>query len=173
MNSLFGAASLVFVVLLVIVVICVLLIVSGWKIFQKAGRPGWASLIPFYRQAVLLELVNKPLWWILLFFVPIVNLFIIVITIRRLAHAFGKGVWFTVGLIFLPFIFYPILAFGTSTYVNAFPPAKPMSEAVKWTLIAAFVFIMIEGMMVLSLGAGRDTSRSDMNQRPFEMNQPV
>ena len=129
---------------LFILVACVVYIVSMWKIYEKAGAPGWSVLIPLYNNVKLLEITRKPLWWILLLFIPIVNIVLLIIMTRRLAAVFGKGVGFTWGLVLLPFIFYPILAFGKSEYSNTFPLPAPMSEAVKWTLIAGFLLLLIE-----------------------------
>lgn len=81
-----------------------------------AGQPGWSSIIPIYNLIVWLRIVGRPLWWIILFFVPFVNIVISIIITYQLAKVFGKGVGFTIGLILLPFIFYPILAFGQATY---------------------------------------------------------
>ncbi len=108
-----------------------LLIISLWKIFTKAGKPGWASIVPVYNFIVQLEIINRPLWWILLMFIPFVNFIIVIILINDLAKVFGKGPGFTVGLLFLPFIFYPILAFGSATYqgnraYSFTPPQPPM-----------------------------------------------
>ena len=107
-------------VMLFWLVILVLSIVACWKVFTKAGKPGWASIIPFYNIYVLLTIVGKPGWWLLLFFIPLVNLFIGIIVAIELAKCFGKGGGFAVGLILLPFIFMLILAFGSAKYV---PPA--------------------------------------------------
>jgi hypothetical protein len=93
-----------------------LLLVALWKIFSKAGRPGWISLIPIYNAYVLLKMASKPGWWLILFFVPFVNFVIAILFVVGLARNFGKGGGFVVGLIFLPFIFYPILAFGDAQY---------------------------------------------------------
>jgi Na+/melibiose symporter-like transporter len=95
------------------------MIVAGWKVFTKAGQPGWASIIPFYNVYVMLTIVGKPGWWLLLFFIPIVNLVIGIIVTLELAKRFGKSGGFAVGLILLPFIFYLILAFGSATYTPA------------------------------------------------------
>ena len=91
-------------------------IASFWKIYEKAGKPGWTSIIPIYNVIVLLEIIKKPLWWIVLFIIPIVNIVIGIWTTNLLSKNFGKGEGFTIGLIFLPFIFYPILAFGDAQY---------------------------------------------------------
>jgi hypothetical protein len=98
------------------IAILVLAIAVGWKIFAKAGKPGWASIIPIYNIIVMLQIVGKPLWWIILLFIPFVNLVIAIIVAIELAKVFGKGGGFAAGLILLPFIFYPILAFGEARY---------------------------------------------------------
>lgn len=98
------------------VAIAVLLIVSMWRVFTKAGKPGWAAIIPIYNMVVLLEITGKPIWWIVLFLLPIVNMVVSIIVTVELADRFGQSGGFAVGLILLPFIFYPILAFGSATY---------------------------------------------------------
>ncbi len=99
-------------------VFIILIIVAQWKIFQKAGKPGWACLIPIYNIIVLLEIIKKPVWWIFLFFVPFVNIIIGIVMVYNLSKAFGKGTGFTLGILFLPFIFLPILGFGKSVYAQ-------------------------------------------------------
>jgi hypothetical protein len=99
----------------------VFVIASIWKVFAKAGQPGWASLIPFYNFYVMLQIAGKPGWWLLLLFIPLVNVIIAIIVAIEIAKAFGKGAGFGLGLAFLGFIFYPILGFGSATYQG---PAK-------------------------------------------------
>lgn len=94
----------------------VLMIASAWVIFTKAGKPGWASLIPIYNLIVLLEIVNKPIWWIVLFLIPFVNFVGAILVSLALAEKFGKSTGFGVGLALLPFVFYPMLAFGDARY---------------------------------------------------------
>src|SRR5690554_2145430 len=96
--------------------IIVLLIAAQWKIFSKANKPGWACLIPIYNLIVLLEIIGKPWWWLLLFFVPIANVVIAIWMTNLLSKSFGKDEVFTVGLILLPFVFYPILGLGDAKY---------------------------------------------------------
>ncbi len=96
------------------------LIIAGfWKVFTKAGQPGWASIVPIYNAYILLKIAGKPGWWLVLFLIPIVNLVIGIIVAIDLAKAFGKGTGFGVGLAFLGVIFYPILGFGDATYQGA------------------------------------------------------
>ncbi len=101
----------------------VFMIVSMWKVYVKAGKPGWAVLIPFYNILVMLEIIGKPWWYLLLMFIPIVNIVIAVMVTLDTAKVFGKGSGFGVGLIFLPFIFYPILAFGDARYLGVAAPS--------------------------------------------------
>ncbi|MDG1295574.1 MAG: DUF5684 domain-containing protein [Saprospiraceae bacterium] len=98
--------------------VIVLLIVSIWKIFEKAGKPGWAAIVPIYNMIVLLEIVNKPVWWIVLMVIPFVNIVIAIIVYVELAKAFGKSAGFGIGMIFLSFIFLPLLAFGEDQYLD-------------------------------------------------------
>lgn len=95
---------------LVCLAIGLLLIASFWKLFAKAGEPGWASLVPIYNMIVLLKISGMPWWWIIL--APIAA-FIIPF---KLAANFGKGGGFAVGLLVLPMFFYPMLAFGSAQY---------------------------------------------------------
>ena len=88
-----------------------IIIISLWKIFVKAGKPGWAAIVPIYNTIVMLEIVGKSLWWIILMFIPFVNIVLSIIVTVELAKKFKKSSGFAVGLILLPFIFYPILAF--------------------------------------------------------------
>ncbi len=111
------------IVFIIEIIIAIIMIVAMWKIFTKAGKPGWASIIPFYNLYVLLEIAGKPGWWLILFFIPVVNLIIGIIAMVGLAANFGKGAGFVLGLIFLPFIFYPILAFGNIEYQGTQPAA--------------------------------------------------
>lgn len=104
-------------VLLYIAILLVVLI-GMWKVFTKAGKPGWAILIPIYNTIVMIEIAKRPIWWILLLFIPVVHIVIGIIIIIDIAKAFGKGAGFAMGLVFLPFIFYPILGFGDSKYTG-------------------------------------------------------
>jgi hypothetical protein len=96
-----------------------LAIAGVWKTFAKAGKPGWACLVPIYNLVVMLQIAGRPLWWLLLLFVPLVNLFVVLVIVMDIAKAFGKGAGFGLGLLFLGFIFYPILGFGDAHYEGA------------------------------------------------------
>ncbi|MFI5208013.1 MAG: DUF5684 domain-containing protein [Gemmatimonadales bacterium] len=99
-------------------VVMVFYIWCGWRVFVKAGKPGWAAIIPIYNAVVMLDIVGKPIWWIILFLIPLVNIVVAIIVLVAFAKCFGKGVGFAMGLLFLGFIFYPILAFGSATYTK-------------------------------------------------------
>lgn len=96
----------------------ILIIVAWWKVFSKAGKPGWASIIPFYNLFVLLDIAGKPWWWFFLFFVPCLNIVFTILLMISVAKSFGKSALFGIGLTFLGFIFFPILAFGDAEYVG-------------------------------------------------------
>ncbi|PKF73566.1 DUF5684 domain-containing protein [Chryseobacterium sp. PMSZPI] len=92
-----------------------------YKIFKKAGREdAWAAFIPIYNTIVMLAIVKKPIWWIILFFIPVVNLFITWIVCNRLSKGFGKETpLYTILLFFLGFIFIPVLGLGSDSYDSA------------------------------------------------------
>lgn len=100
----------------VTIAIAILGLVAMWKIFEKAGKPGWHSIIPFLNMYDLVEISGYNGWLFLLMFVPIANLVIAIMTYVGLAKKFGKSTGFAIGLIFLSFIFECILAFGDSKY---------------------------------------------------------
>ena len=97
--------------------IIIFLMICHWKVFTKAGQEGWKSIIPFYNTYIQLQITKQPSIWMLYFFIPFVNIYFTVKHIHGLSRAFGKDVGFTVGLLFVPYIFYPILAFGDAKYV--------------------------------------------------------
>jgi hypothetical protein len=101
---------------IIYVAILGLVLASMWAVFVKAGKPGWAALIPIYNLIVLLEIVGKPWWWLLLMVIPLVNVVFAIWTYNLLSKSFGKSEGFTVGLLLLSFIFLPILAFGDAQY---------------------------------------------------------
>jgi hypothetical protein len=112
--------STIFTILAVCGVLALIGIVAQWKIFQKAGRSGWASIVPLYNFYVLLKIVGKPGYWMLLMLIPFVNIYFAIKTVHLLSKSFGKDTGFTLGLLFLSFVFYPILAFGDSRYIGPY-----------------------------------------------------
>jgi len=101
---------------IIAVLIALLLIVAMWKVFTKAGQPGWASIIPIYNLYIWCKIVGRPWWWIILMLIPFVNFIIGIILCIDLAKSFGKGAGFGIGLALLGVIFFPILGFGSAQY---------------------------------------------------------
>jgi hypothetical protein len=90
--------------------------VSIWKVFAKAGKPGWAAIVPVYNTIVLLQIVRRPLWWFLLFVIPFVNIVVGIVVYYDLVKAFGRGVGTLLLILLLPIIGLPMLAFGDAKY---------------------------------------------------------
>jgi len=111
-------AAMFGVIFIPFLVIWVISVIGKWKIYEKAGKPGWAAIIPIYNYIVLLEIVGKPVWWIILLLIPCVNIVVLIWLANLLAKSFGQSEGFTVGLILLPMIFYPILGFGNYNYLG-------------------------------------------------------
>lgn len=97
----------------------VIIVAGMWKMFEKGGQPGWASIIPIFNIYVMTKLVGRPWWWLLLLLIPFVGFVVWIIMMIDLAKSFGHGIGFAIGLILFPFIFYLILGFGDSEYVGA------------------------------------------------------
>lgn len=100
--------------------VLVFLIVAMWKLFEKAEQPGWAAIIPIYNTYIMLKIGGKPGWWLLLMFIPFVNLIFAVWMMNMISKSFGKDEGFTVGLVLLGIVFIPLLAFGDSRYLGPY-----------------------------------------------------
>ncbi len=94
----------------------VAIVASWWKVFTKGGQPGWGALIPIFNLYLILKMIGRPWWWLLLLLIPVVNVVVAIVITHGISTSFGKGVPFTLGLMFLPFIFYPILAWSGAVY---------------------------------------------------------
>jgi hypothetical protein len=105
---------------LIYLAVFVVEIVAFWKVFEKAGQPGWACIVPIYNLIVMLKIAGKPLWWIIMFIIPGVNVVFLVWMTNMISKSFGKDEGFTVGLVLLGFIFYPILGFGDARYLGPY-----------------------------------------------------
>ena len=101
---------------LVGLVVAVIVIAGLWKVFEKAGEPGWAAVVPIYNLVVLVKIAGKEVWWVVLMLVPCVNFVAAVMICLALAGKFGKDTVYGIGLAFLPFIFFPMLGFGAAQY---------------------------------------------------------
>ena len=104
------------VVMIISLLIGLMLIVAMWKVFTKAGQPGWASLIPIFNIYIWCKIVGRPGWWVILMLIPFVNFIVAIILCIDLAKSFGQGVGFGIGIILLSIIFLPILGFGSAQY---------------------------------------------------------
>jgi hypothetical protein len=111
-GALFGGMMLMFWLAVAVVVI-----IGGWKMFEKAGQPGWAILIPFYNTYILLKIAGRPGWWLLLYLIPLVNFVIAIIVAIDIAKSFGQSAVFGFFLLFLLCgIGFLILGFGNYRY---------------------------------------------------------
>lgn len=110
---------------LLVLALSIFIIAGVWKAFVKAGQPGWACIIPIYNIIVQLQMARKPVWWIILFLIPIVSLVVVIIMYIEIAKNFGKGVGFGIGLLLLGPIFWPILGFGDAQYIGQAQGAHP------------------------------------------------
>ncbi|MGC4103330.1 DUF5684 domain-containing protein [Ferruginibacter sp.] len=96
----------------------IVVVIAGiWKAFEKAGQPGWACIVPFYNYYIMGDkIAGVKNWWLI--FIPIVNIYIIFVIMIAIAKSFGKDTGFGIALVFLGFIFWPILGFGSATYIG-------------------------------------------------------
>jgi len=116
-----GLLAMSGVMLLFMLAIMVIVILGFWKVFEKAGQPGWAAIVPLYNAYILLKIVGRPGWWLLLFMIPFVNIVIMLLVAMDMAKAFGQSQAFGIVLLFLlGGIGYLILGFGNYRYLG--PP---------------------------------------------------
>ena len=122
--ALLGGLMIFYILIFVVAMaICVFAMVCYCKIAHKAGEPWWSMLIPFYMNYTLCKITFGNGWLFLAFFlsfVPFIGqicvLVLVFYQLYKLADVFGHGIGFALGLMFLPVIFLPILAFGSSRY---------------------------------------------------------
>ena len=120
-----GAGMVVFMIAIVVVIIA-----ANWKIFTKAGQPGWACIVPIYNLFILCKIAGKPGWWLILCILPYIGIVFQIIVLACVAKNFGKGVGFILGLIFLTPIFLLVLGFGGAQYQGVklgTPPPAPVA----------------------------------------------
>jgi hypothetical protein len=96
--------------------ITILGVAGIWRVYEKAGQPGWACLVPIYNLIVLLRIAGERWWCILLFLIPGINVVVHFLVTRDVARRFGRGTLFALGLFWAGFLFYPILGFGRAQY---------------------------------------------------------
>lgn len=115
-SGIFAGVAVIFIIFYLAVFVAI--IAGMWKTFEKAGKPGWAAIIPIYNTIIMLEIVGKPAIWLLWCLLPCANIVFGIWTINLMSKSYGQSEGFTLGLIFLPFIFWPILGFGNIKYVG-------------------------------------------------------
>jgi hypothetical protein len=111
-----GDDTLGFIPIILMLIVFVFAFAGIWKVFTKAGQPGWACIVPIYNAVVLMRIAGKPGWWVILLFIPVVGVIVQIIVCIDVAKNFGKGAGFGIGLALLGVIFYPILGFGSAQY---------------------------------------------------------
>ena len=94
-----------------ILAMCVLTVVGLWQVFIKCGREGWESILPVYNFVVMLEIAKRPIWWIVFYLIPLTSAVVHIVVWAAILKRLGRGTGFLLGVIFLPFIFIPILGF--------------------------------------------------------------
>ena len=110
-----------FTIWIIFCLILAVIVISGmWKVFTKAGQPGWAAIIPIYNIYIMTKIGGKPGYWTLLCIIPLVNYIFIVWLYNMISKSFGKDEGFTVGLVLLGIVFWPILGFGGAKYQGPF-----------------------------------------------------
>ena len=130
-----GFAGAFFIIIAIVAVVVIIMIISLWKIFTKAGQPGWASIIPVYNNYILTQIARVNIAYFIVLLTPtliavtevhlpkpvnqvmnVVVVIALILVVYNMCKQFGKGVGYTIGMVILPFIFFPMLAFGDSVY---------------------------------------------------------
>lgn len=126
LDSVNGSSGISPGVVIAYIIVLAIVIAGMWKTYKKANQPGWAAIVPVYNTYISVKIAGRPWWWLLLFFIPFVNIIIAIIVSNDIAKAFGKGVSYTLLLVFLPFIGWPMLGFGDAKY-KGLKPGKPIA----------------------------------------------
>ncbi len=118
--ALFAGLGIVYLFcFLLVFIVSVLALIAMWKIFKKAGKPGWAAIIPVYNIWVLCEILfNNNILWFVLFILAPTSAVAMIVSCLALAKAYGKGIGFGVLTIFIPIVGYCILAFSDAQYTG-------------------------------------------------------
>ena len=116
-----GLLAMSGVFMLFMLAVMVVVIIGFWKVFEKAGQPGWAAIVPLYNAYILLKIIGRPAWWLVLFMIPLVNIVISLLVAFDVAKSFGQSQAF--GILLLFGIGYLVLGFGNYRYIG---PANAM-----------------------------------------------
>ncbi|SDQ04486.1 DUF5684 domain-containing protein [Halopelagius longus] len=92
--------------------------IGMWKTFVKAGQPGWGAFVPFLNFFYLVEIADRPTWWVALPIIPVIGWILMIALFVDVAKQFGKGPGTGLGLAVLPFVFWPFLGFGDAEYLG-------------------------------------------------------
>lgn len=92
--------------------------VGMWKTFVKAGQPGWGAFVPFLNFFYLVEIADRPTWWVVAPLIPVVGWLLVIALFVDVAKQFGKGPGTGLGLALLPFVFWPLLGFSDAEYLG-------------------------------------------------------
>lgn len=112
-----GGGGVVGIILMLVYLAIIVAVIAGtWKAFQKAGEPGWAAIIPIYNVYIMIKIGGNDWWWLILFFIPLIQIIALFKIMIDVSKAFGQGVGFGLGLAILGFIFWPLLGFGDYEY---------------------------------------------------------
>ena len=106
------------VLIVIYLAIVILYVAAYWRLFAKAGEPGWGAIVPIYNLYLYCKIAGRPEWWLILFFIPLVNIVFALILAMDIAKAFSKSSGFGIGIWLLSFIFVPILGFGQAVYTK-------------------------------------------------------
>ncbi|WP_338791635.1 DUF5684 domain-containing protein [Bernardetia sp. Wsw4-3y2] len=128
--ALAGMMAMMGTFMLIVVLIQIFIYVCLWKIYEKAGKPGWTALVPIYNLVIMMEIINKPAIWVLYLFIPFYGIYIAIVSVVEFAKVFGKDTGFAIGLILLPIVFYPMLAFGDAQYQGTMAGEKVYDDGI-------------------------------------------
>lgn len=118
-------AVMVPTLLMMLIMFAVVGAIMWWGMFTKAGKTGWHSLIPIYNMVVWMEIIGRPLWWVVMLFIPLINIVFSILACLDTAKSFGKEPAFAIGLWLLSIIFFPILSWGSAQYQGPAAAAQP------------------------------------------------
>ena len=170
-GGLFAAIAGFGIVMLILSLgLSIFMIICMWKVFTKAGKPGWAAIVPIYNIIVMIEIANLPLWYLALLIVPIANIYAIIKIMIGIAHNFGKSTGFGVLLLFLPFVGFPMLAFGKSKDGQA--PAMEQNNVVNNNFAPAPQIVNPTPQPIISSSSDNGglsfnpTSNTELNNQP-------
>jgi hypothetical protein len=142
-----GGGSAIAVLLIAVTAFYFISLLPLYGVFSKAGRPGWAAFVPIYNTLTILDIVGRPGWWLVFLFIPGVNIVVGAILYYELAKAFGRGMGFTLGLVFVNWIFLMILWLGSSTYED---PIEGVGREAAPAPGTDFLFALFFGLAILT-----------------------